>query len=70
MKNIECIFEKSPPARRAKIEDRARELIGQEMALQQLRPIEPGTLASSGVATRRDHNRQAEVRGEIEPRAA
>jgi transcriptional regulator with XRE-family HTH domain len=37
MKNIDQIIGKLPPARRAKIEGRARELIGEEMALQQLR---------------------------------
>ena len=37
MKNLDQIIDKLPAARRAKIEGRARELIGQEMALQQLR---------------------------------
>jgi transcriptional regulator with XRE-family HTH domain len=37
MKNIDQIIAGLPPARRAKIEGRARELIGEEMALQQVR---------------------------------
>jgi transcriptional regulator with XRE-family HTH domain len=37
MKNIDQIIESLPPARRAKIEGRARQLIGEEMALQKLR---------------------------------
>jgi len=37
MKNLDQVINKLPAARRIKIEGRARELIGQEMALQQLR---------------------------------
>jgi transcriptional regulator with XRE-family HTH domain len=37
MRSIDRIIGGLPPARRAKIEGRARELIGEEMALQQLR---------------------------------
>jgi len=37
MRNIDRIIGGLPPARRAKIEGRARQLIGEEMALQQLR---------------------------------
>jgi len=37
MKNIDQIIAGMPPERRAKIEGRARQLIGEEMALQQLR---------------------------------
>ena len=37
MKNIAQIIRGLPPERRAKIEGRARQLIGEEMALQQLR---------------------------------
>ena len=37
MKNIDQIIGGLSPDRRAKIEGRARELIGEEMALQQLR---------------------------------
>jgi transcriptional regulator with XRE-family HTH domain len=37
MKNINQIIAGLPPGRRAKIEGRARELIGEEMALRQLR---------------------------------
>jgi transcriptional regulator with XRE-family HTH domain len=37
MKNIDQIIEGLSPERRAKIEGRARQLIGEEMALQQLR---------------------------------
>jgi transcriptional regulator with XRE-family HTH domain len=37
MKNIDQIIAGLPPKRRAKIEGRARQLIGEEMALQQLR---------------------------------
>jgi transcriptional regulator with XRE-family HTH domain len=37
MRNIDRIIGGLPPARRAKIEGRTRQLIGEEMALQQLR---------------------------------
>lgn len=37
MKNIDQVMERMTPVRRARIEGRARELIGEEMALQQLR---------------------------------
>src|SRR5262245_20605019 len=37
MKNIDQVIAGLPPTRRAKISGRARELIGEEMALQQLR---------------------------------
>ena len=37
MKTIDQVIAGLPPGRRAKIEGRARQLIGEEMALQQLR---------------------------------